>query len=132
MPRRPAKVTQADIARAIRAAKEAGASEVTVDGEGVIRIALMASATPIEPASNLDEILAHRRRCSATWNGPRAGETHLTQLMPSHRVVRLQALVHGENQCLIRKNAIPARPGIGECIFTSTFRVRLAALVREG
>ena len=27
MPRRPAKVTQADIARAIRAAKEAGASE---------------------------------------------------------------------------------------------------------
>jgi len=28
MPRRPAKVTQADIARAIRAAKEAGASAV--------------------------------------------------------------------------------------------------------
>jgi len=56
MPRRPAKVTQADIARAIRAAKEAGASEVTVDGEGVIRIALTASTAPIEPASNLDEI----------------------------------------------------------------------------
>ena len=44
MPRRPAKVTQADIARAIRAAKEAGASAVTVDGGGVIRIALTASA----------------------------------------------------------------------------------------
>ena len=52
----PAKVTQADIARAIRAAKQAGASAVTVDGEGVIRIALTASATPIMPANDLDEI----------------------------------------------------------------------------
>lgn len=56
MPRRPAKITQADIARAIRAAKEAGASEVTVDGEGVIRIALTLSATPTELASDLDEV----------------------------------------------------------------------------
>jgi hypothetical protein len=56
MPRRPAKVTQADIARAIRAAKQAGASAVTVDGEGVIRIALTASATPIKPATDFDEI----------------------------------------------------------------------------
>jgi hypothetical protein len=30
MPRRPARVTQAEIARAIRAAKEAGAAEVEV------------------------------------------------------------------------------------------------------
>ena len=30
MPRRPAKCTQADIARAIRAAKQAGASEVEI------------------------------------------------------------------------------------------------------
>jgi hypothetical protein len=56
MPRRPAKVTQADIARAIRAAKAAGASAVTVDGEGVIRIALAANAAPIKPTSNPDEI----------------------------------------------------------------------------
>jgi len=56
MPRRPAKVTQADIARAIRAAKAAGASAVSVDGEGVIRIALTASAAPIKPTSNSDEI----------------------------------------------------------------------------
>ena len=56
MPRRPAKVTQADIARAIRAAKAVGASEVTVDGDGVIRIALTASAAPIEPTSDLDEV----------------------------------------------------------------------------
>jgi hypothetical protein len=40
MPRRPAKVTQADIARAIRAAKETGAHAVTVDNEGTIRISL--------------------------------------------------------------------------------------------
>jgi hypothetical protein len=55
MPRRPAKVTQADIARAIRAAKEAGASAVTVDGNGVIRIALMESAAPTQPTNDLDE-----------------------------------------------------------------------------
>jgi hypothetical protein len=52
MPRRPAKVTQADIARAIRAAKEAGASAVTVDGDGVIRIVLTASAAPIKSADS--------------------------------------------------------------------------------
>jgi hypothetical protein len=40
MPRRPAKITQADIARAIRAAKSAGASEVIVNSEGTIRISL--------------------------------------------------------------------------------------------
>jgi hypothetical protein len=40
MPRRPAKVTQAGIARAIRAAKEARAAEVVIDGEGQIRIVL--------------------------------------------------------------------------------------------
>jgi hypothetical protein len=55
MPRRPAKVTQADIARAIRAAKEAGASAVTVDTEGVIRIVLTA-ATAIKSPNDLDEI----------------------------------------------------------------------------
>lgn len=54
MPRRPAKVTQADIARAIRAAKEAGASAVTIDGDGVIRIALTASAAVTKPANGLD------------------------------------------------------------------------------
>jgi hypothetical protein len=57
MPRRPAKVTQADIARAIRAAKEAGASAVTVDSDGVIRIVLTGSGAPIiKPANDLDEV----------------------------------------------------------------------------
>jgi hypothetical protein len=55
MPRRPAKVTQADIARAIRAAKEAGASAVIVDGDGVIRIALTASAAPIKSATDVEQ-----------------------------------------------------------------------------
>jgi hypothetical protein len=55
MPRRPAKVTQADIARAIRAAKEAGAGEVTVDGEGVIRIALAVGAAPINRTNGHDQ-----------------------------------------------------------------------------
>jgi len=54
MPRRQARVTQADIARAIRAAKQAGASEVTIDGRGVIRI-LLTVASPIAPASDLEE-----------------------------------------------------------------------------
>ncbi|ODM76739.1 hypothetical protein [Bradyrhizobium elkanii] len=56
MPRRPAKVTQADIARVIRAAKAAGASAVTVDAEGTIRIALAASAAAIEPTGGSSEI----------------------------------------------------------------------------
>jgi hypothetical protein len=55
MPRRPAKVTQADIARAIRAAQEAGASAVTVDNEGVIRIVLTASAPPTKLATDVDQ-----------------------------------------------------------------------------
>jgi hypothetical protein len=55
MPRRPAKVTQADIARAIRAAKEAGAAQVTVDGEGVIRIALVAGTGSIVPITGHDQ-----------------------------------------------------------------------------
>jgi hypothetical protein len=51
MPRRPAKITQADIARAIRAAKETGASQVTIDSSGVISIALTAKAALVAPAN---------------------------------------------------------------------------------
>jgi hypothetical protein len=56
MPRRPAKVTQADIARAIRAAKDAGAREISVDSDGVIRIALVATAAPTAAAANPDAV----------------------------------------------------------------------------
>jgi hypothetical protein len=56
MPRRPAKVIQADIARAIRAAKEAGASAVSVDADGVIRIALSTNAASAKPANDVAEV----------------------------------------------------------------------------
>jgi hypothetical protein len=55
MPRRPAKVTQSDIARAIRAAKSAGAREVTVDCDGIIHIAIEGSAAPTLSVGNDDE-----------------------------------------------------------------------------
>lgn len=73
MPRRPAKVTQADIARAIRAAKETGASAVMIDGQGIIRILLTASAGPIEPTGDSNEIWtpsdALRRYLKSTESG---------------------------------------------------------------
>jgi len=40
--------------------------------------------------------------------------------MRSRRIRRLQALVHGANQCLNPIDAIPARPSVGACISTST------------
>jgi hypothetical protein len=76
VPRRPAKVTQADIARAIRAAKEAGANEVAVDGEGVIRIALTASSWPrtrpssARPGIDSDGRTSHLQRFATRWGGP--------------------------------------------------------------
>ncbi len=54
MPRRPAKVTQADIARAIRAARQAGASAVTVDADGAIRISLTERTAPSLPVDDID------------------------------------------------------------------------------
>ena len=69
MPRRPARVTQADIARAIRAAKQAGASEVTIDADGVIQIALTA-ASPIAPARDLGEQWVPSAALQRYLNGP--------------------------------------------------------------
>ncbi len=40
MPRRSGRIAQGDIARVIRAAREAGAAEVIVDGERKIRVVL--------------------------------------------------------------------------------------------
>lgn len=53
MSRRPAHVTQADIARAIRAAKQAGAAEVEVHGDDGARIIIRIAATPAVP-QNVD------------------------------------------------------------------------------
>jgi hypothetical protein len=72
MPRRPAKVTQSDIARAIRAAKSAGAREVTVDSDGVIRIALGGDAAARPPTGVGDEWVpsgALQRYLKGTENG---------------------------------------------------------------
>jgi hypothetical protein len=54
--RRPAAITQADVARAIRAAKQAGAAEVEIRSGSkiVIRIASSTSdATTLEPAREI-------------------------------------------------------------------------------
>ena len=46
MSRVPARITQADVARAIRAAKQTGAGCVDVMPDGTIRISLSPSSTP--------------------------------------------------------------------------------------
>ena len=51
MPRRPAQITQAEVARIIRAAKQAGASEVVVKigAQSVIVKLSTTSSQPLEP-----------------------------------------------------------------------------------
>ena len=58
MPRRPAAITQADVARAVRAAKQAGAAEVEVriGGQSSIVIRLNSSTDPqrtLEPTGEI-------------------------------------------------------------------------------
>jgi hypothetical protein len=48
MPRRPATITQADVARTIRAAKQAGAGAVEVRRDGTI-IVLLNAPPPLVP-----------------------------------------------------------------------------------
>jgi hypothetical protein len=58
MPRRPAAFTQADVARAIRAAKQAGAESVEVRPDGTIVVLLKsAPATPQELVPTDREII---------------------------------------------------------------------------
>jgi hypothetical protein len=54
MPRTPATVTQSDVARTIRAAKQAGAHSVEVRLSGVTVVILLASP-PIAPDSPIDD-----------------------------------------------------------------------------
>lgn len=49
MTRRPAKFTQADIGRAVKAAIAAGATAVVLQPDGTIRIELKPSESPKEP-----------------------------------------------------------------------------------
>jgi len=52
MPRRAAKITQVEIARVIRAAKEAGAKEVIIDGQGQMRVVLSSNAPAASTSSS--------------------------------------------------------------------------------
>jgi 2-iminoacetate synthase ThiH len=55
MPRRPAQITQAEVARIIRAAKQAGASEVVVKiGEQAV-IVRLGQSTALEKSLEQDE-----------------------------------------------------------------------------
>jgi hypothetical protein len=58
MPPRPAKVTEGEIGRALRAAKKAGAAEVVIDLEGKIHIVLSPEPSIVAPAppENKDEV----------------------------------------------------------------------------
>ncbi|WP_315719744.1 MULTISPECIES: hypothetical protein [unclassified Bradyrhizobium] len=74
MPRRPARVTQADISRAIRAAKETDAAEVIVDTDGVIRIALTSIArSPSQSKINFGEIWTPSEALARRLNGTESG-----------------------------------------------------------
>ena len=55
MPRTPAKITQADVARAIRAAKACGAGLVEIRPDGTIVIPLSQAATSVPEIPHVDE-----------------------------------------------------------------------------
>jgi hypothetical protein len=58
MPRRAAQITQAEVARIIRAAKQAGASEVVVKiGEQSVVVKLGQSTAPEKPLEQDEEIV---------------------------------------------------------------------------
>ena len=54
MSRRPAKITQADVARTIRAAKQAGAAGVEVRPDGTIFVKLTEDGTSTGSDTHLD------------------------------------------------------------------------------
>jgi hypothetical protein len=53
MSRRQAKFTQADVSRAIRAAKKAGASDITIRADGSIAIGLVPEEAPARAKAEL-------------------------------------------------------------------------------
>jgi hypothetical protein len=57
MPRRPAAITQADVARIIRAAKQAGAAQVRVEVNGVPVIVDLKSTGQDQPLDEGEEIV---------------------------------------------------------------------------
>jgi hypothetical protein len=57
MSRTPARITQADVARVLRAARQAGAGSVEIKPDGTIRVSLSPEST--EPVIVDQEPLAH-------------------------------------------------------------------------
>jgi hypothetical protein len=58
MSRRPAAITQADVARIIRAAKQAGAAEVEIQiGQQKVLVRLSSSTAPHQPTDSEEEII---------------------------------------------------------------------------
>ena len=57
MPRTPARFTQADVARTIRAARQAGAGAVELLRDGTIRICLDAPEKPPQPVEPDREVV---------------------------------------------------------------------------
>lgn len=55
MSRRPALITQAEVARVIRAAKAEGVAAVEIDRDGTIRIILKASPSPTTAPGAVEE-----------------------------------------------------------------------------
>jgi hypothetical protein len=53
MPRRPATITQADVARAIRAARQAGGGKIEIHPDGTITI-LVPTESTVAPEPPLD------------------------------------------------------------------------------
>jgi hypothetical protein len=58
MPRRPAQITQADIARVLRAAKQVGTAEVDVPlGDRIIRVRLTPATDPFPDRVPDEEVI---------------------------------------------------------------------------
>jgi hypothetical protein len=57
MTRTPARVTQADLARAVRAARQAGAGAVELLPDGTIRIRLEGPEKPVQPVEPDREVV---------------------------------------------------------------------------
>jgi hypothetical protein len=72
MPRRSATFTQADVARAIRAAKQAGAASVEVRPDG--RIIVQLKQTPVVPASTPEDPFTRWERQYESEKAARRGE----------------------------------------------------------
>jgi hypothetical protein len=72
MPRRPTAVTQAHVARAIRAAKQAGADSVEVRPDGTIIVQL--KSAPLMPASAPEDPFMKWERQYESEKAARRGE----------------------------------------------------------